>query len=237
MNVVIMLLLVSFLTGCGLNISKEPAYEIVQEQGDNYLYVDDILYHQQIYRADQRAETGISESGKYQWIFAKGIGEKIGTYDSGSRTYAIHSIIGDENRDFLYSEIDGFHFGPMDSRVWLRNGVELREPDAGTVSEIAIEDKDGEILKKIQDADRIKELLDAYENGNRIFQPEKAEDWQLYTMALCHAQYPFLRYEIEGIFSPSLEMAGCHNAYSKGQESIELPEEWVKIFQSIKTKE
>ena len=56
------------------------------------------------------SKDGISESGKYQWIFAKGIGEKIGTYDSDSRTYAIHSIIGDENRDFLYSEIDGFHF-------------------------------------------------------------------------------------------------------------------------------
>ena len=237
MNVVIMLLLVSFLTGCGLNISKEPVYEIVQKEDGRYLYIDDIIYHQQTYGTGQRAETEVSESGKYRWIFAKGIGETIGIYDSDSRTYAIHSIIGDENRNFLYSEIDGFHFGPLDSRVWLKNGVELGEPDTGTVSEITIEDKDGEILKKIKDADRIKELLDAYENGNKIFQPEKVEDWQLYTIALYHAQYPFLRYEIEGIFSPSRELAGCHNAYSKGQESIELPEEWVKIFQSIKTKE
>ena len=67
----------------------------------------------------------------------------------------------------------GFIFRQMDSRVWLRNGVELREPDTGTVSEIAIEDKDGEILKKIKDTDRIKELLDAYENGTGFFGRKK----------------------------------------------------------------
>lgn len=223
------------LAGCSPKDPDLPVYEMVEEPGYYYLYVDEIMYRYKTYREDRSEMDLLSQSGRCQWLCSEGIGENIGTYNRGSRIYGVYAIGGDEHRDFLYSQLTGFQFGPLDGRFWLREGVELGEPDIGMVSEIIIEDKDGEILERIKDTDRIQELLDAYENGNRILQTENADDWQLYTLALCHTDYPFLRYEIEGIFSPSQELAGCHNDYSKGRESLELPEDWVKIFRDIKT--
>ncbi len=216
--------------GCQTSEAELPLYEMTEGQDCDYLYIDNVEYRKEAYSGDRKERELVSDSGGDLWIFSDGIGEQIGTYKDGSRKYEVYSIKGDTDKNILYSQISGFHTGPMDGGVWLREGVSLGSPKTEDIAEILITDKNEEVLQKITDTDRIFELLDAYENGDGMVKPDEAEDWKSYTLTLIHKEYSFLKYEITGFYSPSLKIAGCYTAYSEGREARELPSEWADIF-------
>lgn len=226
-------LMTAWIQGCQTSEAELPFYEMAERQEGDYLYFDDVEYRNVVYSSDRKEWELVSNSGRDLWIFSDGIGEQIGFYKDGSRKYEIYSIKRDADKNILYSQISGFHPGPMDGGVWLREGVSLGQPKADEISEILITDKNEEVLKQITDIDRIFELLDAYENGDGMVKSDGIEDWKSYTLTLIHKEYSFLKYEITGFYSPSLKIAGRYTAYSEGREAIELPLEWADIFMAV----
>lgn len=232
-KIFLIFLMAVLIQGCQVSGAELPLYEMIEGQDCDYLYIDNVEYRKEVYSGDRKDGELVSDSGGDLWIFSDGIGEQIGIYNDGSRRYEIYSIRGDADKNILYSQIGGFHPGPMDGEVWLREGVSLGQPKAEDISEIWITDKNEEVLKQITDSDRIFELLDTYENGDGMMKSDEVEDWKSYTLTLIHKEYSFLKYEITGFYSPSLKIAGCYTAYSVGREAIELPSEWVDIFMAV----